>query len=32
MALMATIDCFEVEELATRVIPNMAFALVDKEK
>ncbi|KAJ3559364.1 hypothetical protein NM688_g390 [Phlebia brevispora] len=32
MALMATIDCFETEELATRVIPNMAFTLVDKEK
>ncbi|KAJ7350311.1 armadillo-type protein [Mycena albidolilacea] len=32
MALMATIDCFDVEELATKVIPNMSFALVDKEK
>ncbi|KAJ6497835.1 armadillo-type protein [Mycena sanguinolenta] len=32
MALMATIDCFEVQELATKVIPNMSFALVDKEK
>ncbi|KAJ7251828.1 armadillo-type protein [Mycena haematopus] len=32
MALMATIECFEVEELATKVIPNMSFALIDKEK
>ena len=32
MALMATIDCFEPEELATKVIPNMAFGMVDKEK
>ncbi|KAI0093158.1 ARM repeat-containing protein [Irpex rosettiformis] len=32
MSLMATIDSFEVEELATKVIPNMAFTLVDKEK
>ncbi|KAF7375945.1 Protein kinase domain-containing protein [Mycena sanguinolenta] len=32
MALMATTECFEVEELATKVIPNMSFALVDKEK
>ncbi|KAJ6602181.1 armadillo-type protein [Mycena sp. CBHHK59/15] len=32
MAFMATIDCFEIEELATKVIPNMSFAMVDKEK
>lgn len=32
MALMATIDCFEIEELATKVIPNMSFTLMDKEK
>lgn len=32
MSLMATIDSFEVEELATKVIPNMAFTLVDREK
>jgi SCY1-like protein 1 len=32
MAFMATIDCFETEELATKVIPNMSFALIDKEK
>ncbi|KIM45100.1 hypothetical protein M413DRAFT_441766 [Hebeloma cylindrosporum] len=32
MAFMATIDCFEVSELASKVIPNMAFTLVDEEK
>lgn len=32
MALMATIECFDIEEIATRVIPNMAFTLIDKEK
>ncbi|PSR88589.1 hypothetical protein PHLCEN_2v5116 [Hermanssonia centrifuga] len=32
MALMATIECFEIEEIATRVIPNMAFTMIDKEK
>ncbi|KAF6760083.1 other/SCY1 protein kinase [Ephemerocybe angulata] len=32
MAFMATIDCFEIEELATKVIPNISFSLVDKEK
>lgn len=32
MALMATVDCFDKEDIATRVIPNMAFGLVDKEK
>jgi len=32
MALMATAECFDRDDLATRVIPNMAFALVDKEK
>ncbi|EPT02574.1 hypothetical protein FOMPIDRAFT_1022743 [Fomitopsis schrenkii] len=32
MALMATVECFEPEELATKVIPNMAFGMVDKEK
>ncbi|KAJ7287403.1 armadillo-type protein [Mycena rebaudengoi] len=32
MAFMATIDCFEIDELATKVIPNMSFTLVDKEK
>ncbi|KAF8904359.1 armadillo-type protein [Gymnopilus junonius] len=32
MAFMATIDCFEVSELASKVIPSMAFTLVDEEK
>ncbi|TFK25545.1 ARM repeat-containing protein [Coprinopsis marcescibilis] len=32
LAFNATIDCFEIEELATKVIPNMSFVLVDKEK
>jgi len=32
MAFMATIDCFETPELASKVIPNMAFTLVDDEK
>lgn len=32
MALMATVECFEPEELATKVISNMAFGMVDKEK
>lgn len=32
MALMATVECYERDDLASRVIPNMAFALVDKEK
>ncbi|KAI0344760.1 ARM repeat-containing protein [Trametopsis cervina] len=32
MSLMATIECFDMEDLASKVIPNMAFALVDSEK
>lgn len=32
MGFMATIDCFEVEELASKVIPSMSFTLVDAEK
>ena len=32
MAFMATLECFDPEELATKVIPSMAFALVDKDK
>ncbi|KAF5370779.1 hypothetical protein D9758_002135 [Tetrapyrgos nigripes] len=32
MAFMACVDCFENEDLATKVIPNMSFAMVDKEK
>jgi len=32
MGFMATIDCFEVDELASKVIPSMSFTLVDTEK
>jgi SCY1-like protein 1 len=32
MAFMATIECFEISELASKVIPSMAFTLVDQEK
>ncbi|GMK54624.1 hypothetical protein CspeluHIS016_0112100 [Cutaneotrichosporon spelunceum] len=32
MALMATVECYGRDDLAGRVIPNMAHALVDKEK
>jgi hypothetical protein len=32
MGFMATIDCFEVDELASKVIPSMSFTLVDPEK
>ena len=32
MAFMATIDCFAIEEIANKVIPNIAFAMIDKEK
>src|SRR5438477_13073234 len=32
MAFMATIDCFDPEDLATKVIPNIASSLVDGEK
>jgi SCY1-like protein 1 len=32
MAFMATIECFETEELATKVIPCMSCTLVDREK
>ncbi|KAJ8455906.1 hypothetical protein ONZ45_g18842 [Pleurotus djamor] len=32
MAFMATIDCFDPEDLATKVIPSMAFSMLDKEK
>ncbi|KAG6866653.1 hypothetical protein C0991_000763 [Blastosporella zonata] len=31
MAFMATIDCFEAEDVANKVIPNIAFAMIDKE-
>lgn len=32
MGFMATIDCFEVEDLASKVIPSMSFTLIDPEK
>ena len=32
MAFMACIDCFDIEELAGRVVGVVAGALVDKEK
>ncbi|KAI0717280.1 hypothetical protein C8T65DRAFT_726309 [Cerioporus squamosus] len=32
MALMATMDCFDIEDIASKVIPSMAFTLIDKEK
>ncbi len=32
MAFMATIDCFEMEDLATKVLPNITFTMIDKEK
>jgi len=32
MTFMATIDCFEPEDIATKVIPNIASSMIDKEK
>ncbi|CAH7667548.1 SCY1 protein kinase [Phakopsora pachyrhizi] len=32
MSLMATVDYYEAEDLATKVIPGIGIALVDKEK
>jgi SCY1-like protein 1 len=32
MAMMATVEIFDRDDLAGKVIPNMAFAMVDKEK
>ncbi|KAG6886293.1 hypothetical protein C0993_006703 [Termitomyces sp. T159_Od127] len=32
MAFMATIDCFDVDDVANKVIPNIAFTMIDKEK
>jgi len=32
MGFMATTDCFEIDELASKVIPSMSFTLVDSEK
>lgn len=32
MALMATVECYEKEDLAGKVIPAMSICLVDREK
>ncbi|KAF8332636.1 armadillo-type protein [Cantharellus anzutake] len=32
MALMATMQCYDMDDLAGKVIPAVSFALVDKEK
>lgn len=32
MAFMASIDVFDVEEIATKVVPNVAGSLIDREK
>ncbi|KAF9453912.1 ARM repeat-containing protein [Macrolepiota fuliginosa MF-IS2] len=32
MAFMATIECFEIEDIATKVLPHITFTLIDKEK
>lgn len=32
MALMATNDCFDIDDIAAKVIPCMSFCLIDKEK
>jgi len=32
MAFMATVDCFEIEDVAGKVIPAVAGATLDKEK
>lgn len=32
MSLMATITCYDADDLASKVIPAMSFTLVDKEK
>ena len=32
MAFMATSDCFEVDDVAGKVIPSIASATLDKEK
>jgi len=31
-AIMATIDCFEIDELASKVVPNVSPLMLDKEK
>jgi SCY1-like protein 1 len=32
MAFMATIDCFDPDDVATKVIPNISSSLIDGEK
>ena len=32
MAFMATIDCFDPDDVATKVIPNISSTLIDSEK
>ena len=32
MAFMASVDIFDVEELAGKVVPNISGSMVDKEK
>jgi hypothetical protein len=32
MAFMATIDCFDADDVATKVIPNISSSLIDGEK
>lgn len=32
MAFMATMECFDIDDLATKVIPCISFTLIDKEK
>jgi len=32
MAFMASVDVFDVEELATKVMPNISGCMIDKEK
>lgn len=32
MAFMASIDVFEIDEIATKVIPNVSASMIDKEK
>ena len=32
MSFMATIDCYDAEDLASKVIPSISSSLIDKEK
>ena len=32
MAFMATIESFDIPDLASKIIPSMSFSLVDEEK